>query len=161
MDRTQACGVCDASSILAEGTSNNFFIMFQFFKGILGIILIVATGYILYTMAAQSSDDSKKVLRVSADNTTTVVGTVISNTNDCLDSGGAPKCFLKMRITGKDIYVIYNTEGGFCANETAAVSGKNTREGSTVNVYGFYKKDQNNLDTILTCPTQNYSIKVL
>jgi hypothetical protein len=135
--------------------------MLNFLKGLLGLTLIVLLGYGLYHLAVQGANDSLKTLRVSADNTTTLVGTVLVNQNDCLVQGAGSQCFLKIRIEAVDVYVIYNTnDNGFCRNEIAAAIGKNTKEGTAIKVHGYYRKD-GKLDTVLTCPSQDYSIENL
>lgn len=135
--------------------------MFNFLKSLVGVILVALLGYVLYNMATQSANNSIKELHVSADNTTTVSGVVVANKNDCMEPGADPRCFLRLGIGGKDVYVIYNTgDNSFCTNEGAAAIGKTIREGAAVKVYGFYRKD-GNLNTILTCPTQNYFIQTL
>jgi hypothetical protein len=135
--------------------------MFNFLKSLFGITLVALLGYVLYNMATQRANDSIKTLRVSADNTTTISGVVLENKHDCFEQSGGGKCFLKLRVVTKEVYVIYNAnDSSFCANEGAAGAGKNIRAGQTVKVYGFYRKDGNS-DTILTCPTANYFIQTL
>ncbi len=135
--------------------------MLNFLKSLLGIILVALLGYGLYRMATQNTDNATKILRVAPDNTTTIAGTVLENKKDCFDQPFGSKCFLRMRVAGEDLYVIYNTNDAFyCVNENAAATGKNIKEGDTVKVFGFYKRDEN-LDTILTCPTVGYFIQTL
>lgn len=136
--------------------------MFNFLKSLASIVLIALLGYGLYSLATKHANDSTKTLRVAADNTTTVSGTVLTNNNGCLVPGGGTKCFLKLLVGTKEVYIIYNTNdnNAFCPNEGAAITGKSVREGANVKVYGYYRKD-GDLDTVLTCPTKNYSIQTL
>ncbi len=162
MDRTQACGACDASSILAERINFKRERMLQFLKQIIGLLFIVFLGYTLYHLAKQNADDSLKTLRVSADSTATIVGKVLSNKTDCSEQAGkSSKCFLTMRVGEKDITVIYNTnDKGFCINEKTAADGKTVRANATIKVYGFYKKE-GVTETIFTCPSAKYFIQTL
>lgn len=133
--------------------------MFNFLKSLIGVALVAILGYVLYNMATQSANDSIKTLHVSADNTTTISGVVLANQSNCFEQGADSKCFLKLRVGTKEVYVIYNTsDNAFCVNEGAAGTGKTIRAGQSVKVYGFYRKD-GELDTILTCPTAKYYIQ--
>jgi hypothetical protein len=135
--------------------------MFNFLKSLLGITLVALLGYGLYRVATQNANNSLKTLRVSPDSTATISGTVLENKKDCFAQSPGSKCFLKLRVSEKDVYVVYNTnDSAFCANENTAASGKNVRDGATVKVYGFYRKD-GDLDTILTCPSAKYFIQEL
>jgi hypothetical protein len=135
--------------------------MFNFLKSLTGVILIALLGYVLYNMATQSVNNSNQHHRIYAHTTTTISGLLLANKTDCMEPGTDPRCFLRLSVGAKEVYVIYNTgENSFCTNEGAATIGKTIREGAAVKVYGFYRKD-GNLDTILTCPTQNYFIQTL
>jgi hypothetical protein len=136
--------------------------MFNFLKSLLGIGLVILLGYGLYLLATKSTNDSINTLRIAADNTTTIVGTVLVNKNDCTEQDAAdPRCFLKLRVGMKDIYVIYmSNDNSFCPNEFASSYGVKVKEGATVKVYGFYRQD-GDLNTVLTCPTVHYYIQTL
>lgn len=141
--------------------------MFKFLKSLLGIFLVALLGYVMYTMATQNANDSIKTLHVSADNTTTISGIVLENQSRCFEKNTAQKCFLKLRVGTKTVYIVYsandnkhNIHRSFCVNENAAATGKTVRAGQSVKVRGFYRKD-GETDTVLTCPSKEYSLQVL
>ncbi|MCK9352374.1 MAG: hypothetical protein M0P76_06360 [Candidatus Pacebacteria bacterium] len=130
----------------------------QFIKQIIGLLLVVAVGYFLYTMAMKATGGPKD-FAVDPGNTATFTGTVVTNITSCFDSNDAGKCFLQVKSGTAVVFVVYNTsDTGFCVNETATAAGRNIQTGDSVRVYGYYKLE-GDIHTVLTCPNTKYYIK--
>ena len=130
----------------------------EILKQFIGLILVIALGIGLYNLAIKTRNGPKD-FAVSADSTATFTGTVLENNTNCFDSNSSDGCFLLVQSGQTKVPVMYNTsDNGFCINEAATNTGRNTRVGSTVKIYGFYKQD-NKTNAILTCPNTNYYIK--
>ena len=131
----------------------------QTVKQLIGIIIIIAVGHGLYTLAIKTSGGPKN-FSVGADSTATFTGTVTMNNTNCFDSNSKSGCFLLVTSGKAQVFVMYNTsDTGLCNNETATNAGRNTKVGSSVKVFGFYKQGDNKVDTVLTCPNNDYYIK--
>jgi hypothetical protein len=128
------------------------------FSQFLVLLFLFGFGYVLYNLAHKGVQATYTTLTVNSDSTTTIVGSVASNETGCMTEGGAPECFLGLRVGKDTVFVIYNRTQGFCGNEAAAATGAKIRAGATVKVYGFYQLRENK-NTVQTCQSNSYYIK--
>jgi hypothetical protein len=129
----------------------------QFLKQLIGLLLIIAIGYVLYVLATKASGGPRD-FSVSADGTATFTGTVLANVTNCFDDTNGD-CFLQVKSGNSQVIVMYNTsDTGFCVNEIATNAGKNTKVGDVIKVYGFFKQNET-INTVYTCPSATYYIQ--
>ena len=129
----------------------------QIFKQFIGVLLIVAIGYVLYILATKATGGPKD-FSVSADSTTTFTGTVLANITGCFDDPTS-ECFLQVKSGNSQVIVMYNTsDTGFCVNEIATGAGRSAKIGDVIKVYGFFKQNEK-INTVYTCPSATYYIK--